>query len=278
MEMYLAGTAVRNEIALADSFGNALTVDSLEYEVVDQKGVAVVERVAVEGFMPGSQSVVIDVPASSNQLSNGDTRATRRVTLYCMVAGNITAIRHLYAIEASDVLVVGVNSFQTYDQAELTALDIPNLDGWDAALYKDKLAAMVEARARLCQLNYTLMKANLWAQDSLNYVPEGAYISPYAGLFSFTGDITFLPASAFAQLPPRFLKALQMAQIAEANAILDTSIGGSYASKRAEGLVEDVTGESKQVFAKGKVLNMGVSRASVRYLAPFVNFSLKTSR
>lgn len=278
MDMYLSGTAVRSVIALADSFGNNLTVDSLEYDVVDQTGLALVERAPLEGFVPGSESVAIVVPASANQVQTGLSRETRRITLYCVVAGNVTAIRHLYAIEVSDILVVGENSFQTYDQAELNALEIPNLTGWDSALYKDKIAAMIEARSRLCMLNYSLMKSNFWAQDSLNYVPEGTYITPFAGLFSFSGDITFLPASAFAQLPPRFLKALQLAQIAEANSITDVTSTTSIAQKRAEGLVEDTVGESKQVFARGKVLSMGVSRAAVRYLAPFVNFSLKTSR
>lgn len=278
MDIYLAGTAVRSVIALTDSIGNALMVDSLEYDVVDQTGATIVERAPLAGFVPGAESVTIDIPASSNAVGEGLSRASRRITLYCMIAGNVTPVRHLFAIEVSDILVMGVNSFQTYDQAELTALDIPNLTGWDGAIYKDKIAAMVEARARLCQLNYSLLKANLWGQDSLNYVPEGVYTTPYAGLFSFSGDITFLPASAFAQLPPRFLKALQMAQIAETDAILDAAVGGTIAAKRAEGLVEDTVGESKQVFSRGKVLNMGVSRASVRYLAPFLNFNLRTSR
>jgi len=278
MEMYLAGTAVRNVIAITDSFDNPITADSLEYDVVDQSGASIVARTALPGFVPGSASVTIDVPADANQIDPGLTRATRRITLYCAVGGNTVSIRSLYAIEASDILVMGVNSFQSYDQAELTALDIPNLTGWDAALYKDKIAAMVEARARMCMLNYSLLKANFWAQDSLNYVPEGAYITPYAGLFSFSGDITFLPASAFLQLPVRFLKALQLAQIAEANDILGTSTGGSILQKRIEGLVEDSIGESKQVFARGKVMNLGVSRPAMRYLAPFVSFSLKTSR
>lgn len=278
MEMYLAGTAVRNVIALTDSFGNPLVVDSVEYDVVDQTGAPIVVRAPLAGFVPGAASAIIDVPADANQIADGLTRATRRVTLYCIVEGNTVSIRYLYAIEASDVLVTGVNSFQTYDQAELTALDIPNLTGWDSALYKDKIAAMVESRARLCMLNYSLLKANFWAQDSLNYVPEGVYVTPYAGLFSFSGDITFLPASAFEQLPIRFLNALRLAQVAEANNILDAAVGGSAMQKRIEGLVEDTIGESKQVFARGKVLNLGVSRPAMRYLAPFVSFSMKTSR
>lgn len=278
MDMYLSGTATRSVIALNDSFENPLDPDSVEYDVVDQIGAVVVARGPVTGFTAGAASVTVDIPADANQVAAGSTRETRRITLYCMIAGNQIAIRHLYAIEVSDVLVMGVNSFQTYDQAELTALNIPNLTGWDAGLYKDKIAAMIEARSRLCQLNYDLMKANYWSQDSLNYVPEGTYLTPYAGLFTFTGDITFLPAETFASLPPRFLTALQMAQIAEANEILNSATSGSIAEKRAQGIVEDTIGESKQVFSRGKALNLACSRAATRYLAPFINNSLKLSR
>lgn len=279
MELYLAGNDVTNAIELADSFGNQLTVDALEYEVVNQTGAAVVERQPVTGFTPGDALVTIVVPASANLLSGLETRETRRINLYCSVAGNTVQIRKLYAVEASDVLEVGVNSFQTYDEAELIALEIPNLNGWDAASYKEKLAAMMEARLRICKMNFSLLNSNSWGLDSLNYIPEGTFISPYAGVFNFNGDLTFIPPESFKNLPPRFLKALKLAQLAEANQITGLA-NGSIIDKRAQypGLVEDTVGESKQVFSGGKPLNIGISREAARYLASFINYNLRTGR
>lgn len=279
MELYLAGNDVTNQIALADSFGNQLTVESLEYEVVNQTGAAVIARQPAPDFTPGSEEVTIVVPASANKLAGLETRETRRINLFCTVAGNIVQIRTLYAIESQDVLEVGVNSFQTYDEAELLSLEIPNLNGWDAASYKEKLAAMVEARLRICKMNFNLLNSNSWGHDSLNYVPEGTYISPYAGLFNFNGDLTFIPPESFKNLPPKFLAALKRAQIAEANNIVGLANGG-VVDKRAQypGLVQDTVGESKQVFSGGKPLSLAICRDAARYLSAFITYSIKTGR
>lgn len=275
MEVFLAGVPVKSTIALADEFGNALTVDALEYSVSDQSGVVLVTRQPLAGFTAGQAQVEVITPASINTLSAGTKRSMRRVVLHCTVAGSVVDIVHRYVVQASDVLVPGVNSFQTFEDAMMTALDIPNLTGWENALDRERMAALVEARTRICTLNFSLMKANTWGMNSLNYVPEGTFISPYAGLFNFSGDITWLPAESFLQLPPRFLEALRKAQVAEANAILG---GDEIEAKRQAGLKEDTVGESKQVFREGKVLNMGVSKGAMRYLAMFLNNSLRTSR
>lgn len=275
METYLAGVPVKSTIALADEFGNALTVDALQYSVTDQDGVVLVTRQDLTGFTAGAAQVEVITPASLNTLSASAKRAMRRIELHCTVAGSEVTIVYRYVVQASDVLVPGVNSFQTFDQAMMTALDIPGLTGWETALDKERMAALVEARVRICTLNFNLMKSNTWGMNSLNYVPEGTYISPYAGLFNFSGDITWLPAESFMQLPPRFLEALRKAQVAEANAILG---GDPLEEKRIAGLKEDTVGESKQVFREGKVLSMNVSKSTMRYLAMFLNNSLRLSR
>jgi len=278
MDMYLGGTDVTSLVALADSFGNPLTVSTLEYEVVDQTGTAVVARAPIVGFVAGSPSVTITVPASANTLTSPNVRETRRINLYGVVAGNTLLITQLYAIEANAVLVTGENSFQTYDEAELTSLDIPNLNGWNAATYREKIAALMEARVRLCKLNYSILNSNLWAQDSLNFVPEGVWVSPWAlGPFNFNGDISYIPADSFVNLPPRFLKALRLAQVAEANYITGIA-NGQVIDKQAQGIVEDTVGESKQVFTRGKPLQLAVCRDAARYLSAFITYNVRTSR
>lgn len=275
MDLFLAGTAVTSEVVLADEFGNPLTVDALQYQVTDQAGAEVVARVAIPGFTPGAPSVTIVVPAEANQLETGIARSLRRLTLFCTIGGNTVAIDRLYAIQSNNLLVTGVNSFQTYDEAELLSLEIPNLVGWDSALYKDKIAALVDARTRLCQLNYSLLSANAWAQDSLNYIPEGTRIVPYPGTFNFTGDITWLSPESFAGLPDYFLVALRKAQIAEASFILG---GDDSGDKRRSGIVKDVVGESEQTYRSGKILDLAVSRPAMRYLSRFVSWNLKLTR
>lgn len=275
MEIFLAGTGVTSNITLADSLGNRLVVDSLEYQVTDETGADVIPRAVLPSFTANDQVASVEVPAEKNELAPGIIRALRRVTLFCNVGGNTVVVESPFAIQSGSVLQTGVNSFQTFDEALLNAMDIPNITGWDSATTQQKIAAMVEARTRLCQLNYSLLDANAWAQDSLNFVPEGTRVVPYPSTFNFTGDITWLSVESFKGLPEYFLSALRKAQIAEASAIL----GGDEAfTKRRDGVVRDVVGESEQTYRSGKVLDLAVSRVSMRYLSRFVNFNLKLAR
>ena len=276
MEIYLAGTSILSRIALTDALGNRVTADSLEYQVTDETGAAVIARGSLTGFTAGDEAALVDVPAEKNQLAPGAIRSLRRVTLfYTDPLGNVGVIDSAFAIQSGDTLQTGVNSFQTLDEALLNAMDIPNIPGWESATNQQKISAMVEARTRLCQLNFSLLSANAWAQDSMNYVPEGSRVVPYPSVFNFTGDITWLSPEAFKGLPDYFLVALRKAQIVEASTIL----GGDEAfMKRRDGVVRDVVGESEQTYRSGKVLDMAVSRASLRYLSRFINFNIRLAR
>jgi hypothetical protein len=260
MDMYLGGTEVTSHIVLADDFGNPLTVDTLEYEVVDQTGAAVVAREPIAGFVAGTANVLIVVPPSANTLTPPNVRESRRINLYCIVAGNTLLITRLYAVEANAVLVTGENSFQTYDEAELLSLEIPNVNGWNAATYRDKIAALMEARVRLCKMNFNIFNSNMWA-----------------GGMGYGGDISYIPPESFVQLPPRFLKALRLAQVAEANYITGIA-NGQIVDKQAQGLVEDTVGESKQVFSRGMPLKLQVSRDASRYLSTYITYNIRTAR
>lgn len=277
MDMYLGGTDVTSFIELADEFGNPLTVDTLDYEVVDQTGAAVVARAPIVGFVAATPNVLIVVPASANTLTSPNVRETRRINLYCVVAGNTLLITKLYAVEANAVLVTGENSFQTYDEAELLSLEIPNLNGWNAATYREKVAALMEARVRLCKLNYNIFNSNMWTQDSMNFIPEGTRVTLWAVGMGYGGDISYIPPASFVTLPPRFLKALRLAQVAEANYITGIA-NGQIVDKHAQGLVSDAVGESKQVFSRGIPLKLQVSRDAARYVSSFITYNIRTSR
>jgi len=277
MDMYLGGTDVTSHIVLADDFGNPLTVDTLDYEVVDQTGAAVVARAPIADFVAGTANVLIVVPSSANTLTPPNVRESRRINLYCVVAGNTLLITRLYAVEANAVLVTGENSFQTYDEAELLSLEIPNLNGWNASVYREKIAALMEARVRLCKMNYNIFNSNMWSQDSMNFIPEGTRVTPWAGGMGYGGDISYIPPEVFATLPPRFLKALRLAQLAEANYITGIA-NGQIVDKQAQGLVEDTVGESKQVFSRGMPLKQQVCREAARYLSTYITYNLRTAR
>lgn len=292
MEIYLAGTPVTLTVPMQDRNGNALTVASISYRVVDQAGLEVVPLTPLASFVATATEAIIEITAdvnniapvpgtiNSNQIDAFAVRGVRTVELILNVGGNSVVLNKSYALEPTDPLVVGVNSFQNFPQAELTSLDIPNMPGWAGASDKEKIAAMVDARAHICQLNFWMLNSNInWGQDSLNYVPEGAYQSPYASggnhLFIFNGNLSLLTPLQFDRLPARFKAALRLAQVAEADSILG---GDPVDVRRREGLLSEAIGEVRQQFRAGKPLDMPVSKRALRYLSQFVSFAKKIGR
>ena len=289
MNIYLAGTAVVLTVDLQDRNGNAIEGSSVEYRIVDQDGNEILARGPLDSFGSGSEAVV-EIPASlnavatidpatitANQIDTYFVRESRTVELYVLDdAGNTALITASYALEPSETLITGLNSFQSFPQAQLTAFDLPGLDGWSAANEKDKIAALIEARLHICQLRFNIINSNVnWGQDNMNYVPEGAYPTPYAGMFMFNGNLALITPSNFINLPARFKTALRRAQVAEADSILG---GDPVDVRRKEGLILESIGEVKQMFRGGKPLELPVSKRALRYVSPFISFSQRIGR
>src|ERR1035437_6090294 len=155
MQAFLAGTDVQLEIPLQENDGNLLSVDSIEYRVIDQDSVEIVARGALSGFVAGDPAATIAVSALLNTLATGQAREMRSVELYCVIAGNTVVMGGAYVIELADPLQVGVSSFQTYVQAQFAALSIPNTPGWDGASEDQRIAALIDARSHIVQLNFS---------------------------------------------------------------------------------------------------------------------------
>lgn len=292
MNIFLAGTSVALIIPLADRSGNLLAVDAVSYRVVDHTGKEVVALTPLTSFTVGDTEATITVPGAINnivgiptyitgqQIDAFQVREARTVELLLTIATNTILLSQAYALEPTDPLVVGINSFQTFAQSELCALDIPNLAAWNVATDGDKIAALVDARSHINQLNFWMMNSNAnWGQDTLNFVPEGQYLTPYAAggghAFLFNGNLALLTPTQFQKLPVRFLMALSKAQVAEADSILG---GDPVSERRKEGLLLESIGEVKQMYRSGKPLDLPVSKRALRYLSQFVSFSKRIGR
>lgn len=272
MNAYLHGTDVALRVPLADASGNPISVTAIEYRVTDETGAEVVARGALAGFVSGAADAVVSVPATANALATGMSRGLRVVELFCTVEGNQIVLRASYAIQQPDPLVVGVNSFQSLASAHFVALDMPNILGWDNASDAERIAALIDARERICQLSFRAL--NRRGQEYLDFVPEGVRdVGRYP--FGFTGNLKDLEPASFLRLPADFLAALNKAQVAEANVILG---GDPVEAKRQDGLLMDVVGESRQQFREGKPLQLPVSRRALAYLSQFVTFSKAIGR
>lgn len=258
METFADGTQVEVVIPLVDRGGNAFDAASVSYRVIDQAGAELIAPTNSATHQPGDETVTVLVPAPNNTLPLGAIRGVRSIELTCSVAGNTVQLSYAYLIDSATPLVTGLNSFQTLEQAKLSAMDVFHMDGWRAATDDQRIAALVEARVKIALLN---LRGVTQAQSSLDYrVPA----------------LLELTQAQFIALPEEFIKALQMAQVVEANDILGYS--DSTSQKRHEGLMLDTIGEVKQMFRSGKPLELPICKAALSYLAKYTSFSLRIGR
>lgn len=147
-----------------------------------------------------------------------------------------------FMVEASEVLVTGVNSYQPYFESLLTAEEIAGVDVFKGATKSDQVAALVNA--------YEIL-------NTMSYVDKyGEY-----------HDLGALDAAALDGLEPNFLRALKLAQIIEANEMLDVN---SLHYKRQDGLMSETIGESSMMFRPGNINNYPITRRSMAYLRQYV--------
>jgi hypothetical protein len=273
MNVYLAGTDVSLTIPLQDRSGNPLDVTAVQYRITNHDDTELLPQTTLSAFNSGDIDVTVEIPASINSIAAIDpasitydqidavsVREIRQVKLYLTVSGNTVMISTSYALEPVDVLIAGLNSFQSYPQAELVALELPELTGWSGASEKDKTVALVDARLRISQLRFINI-----GQNDMSHLTESVSV----------GDISLLTPTQFASLSPRFRMALNRAQVVEANAILG---GDTVDLRRKEGLMLESIGEVKQMFRPGKPLELPVSKRTLKYLSSFVTFSKSIGR
>jgi hypothetical protein len=279
LDIYLAGTEVTLTIDLVDAAGNELSVNSVQYSVLDMNGVALVPQASLASFTSGDSQAVVVIPTTSNQLTASATREIRTVELRCATDTGTIGISKTYAIETTDPLKIPETSFQTFPMAQLTALDMPNIAAFNAASERDQIAALMDAREHITQLNFNMLNSNVnFGQDSLNYVPEGSFQSSYVArnsLFLFNGNLNLLNETQFNQLPEKFKRALRQAQVVEANYILG---GEPDDARRTAGVIEEKIGESTTKFVQGHMLTLPVCRRALGYLSYYVSFAKRIGR
>lgn len=139
-------------------------------------------------------------------------------------------------------LTVGVNSYQT--EADATALlsEVFGLNAFKAGSPEDQAAALANA--------YHTINTMVFADKFGEYYDMGS-----------------LDETALNALEPAFLKALRMAQLIEANELMDPN---SLHYKRLDGLMSETIGESSMMFRPGNINNYPITRRSMMFLRNYV--------
>lgn len=267
MKSYRAGNNVVLTLQYLNEEGVAVTPESAK--VIVQNAFSEILHEAVVTIEPSATEAVITVASEHNQLTAGEPRSARLVTLEYVIGGNTLANIERYLIYPAQSLIFHVNSFQTYEQAIVNTLGFMNLTGWDSASEDQRFIALEEAYNSLCKLNYIVREAPVGGLDSQSMLSGGFHETLFAG------NISDLTATELRELPVEFINALAKAQIVETNVLLG---GDSVAERRRDGLMSSTIGEVSQMFRPGKPLALPVSPQAARQLAGYINWSAKLGR
>jgi hypothetical protein len=238
MNKYLAGEAVTVTFPLDESMGVAPATAS--YRLLDEDENVLIEQDTPTDPANGAVTIRVDgamnmlapaVTSGSNTLQPAQLRAARTAQITLVYQNGTVRLEQSYLIEASSLLVPGTNSFQTLAKANLVALDIPALNGWGAATDDQKIAAMIQARINLGMLRYRYRFDDNWMN----------YVMPEFALYS----ITTLTQEEYVELPVQFRRAIERAQIIEADDLLNVD---PVLAKRRMGIVSETVGDSTTTF------------------------------
>lgn len=255
MNYYLAGTAVTLPINFVDADGNPLQVSEGSYRIVDQDGVEIKGTTQFDiaqnkVIIEAEHNTITPIDLANVTVENMDSILIdqMRVLEFDLVdgEGNTFAYNVSYLISPRERLIIGLNSFQNLNQAKLAAMMIPETEAFLAESDVRVVAALIEARLRICTLSFRDV-------DLQNTVPL-----------------------EYLKLPEQLKAALRKAQVAEANAIL----GGGDPIELAmnQGLQSKTIGETHESYFGGKQIKMAVSKAALRYLGSFVSTSKVIAR
>lgn len=241
---------------------------SVAYTVLDENGAVILERADVPAGALENNKVTLTIPGANNVVPDGKIRTLRNVRVFFVKANDTEiAVTSRYSLSLLYTLILMTNSFQSYEQAILTRLDMPSLDGWDVASEDQQVAAMITAYDRMCRLTYRYKLV----QDVLGAETIDGLCDPY----SYISNIRECTPDDWADFPSDFQRALMRAQVYEADTILG---GDPVANKRAQGIVSETTGEAKMFFVNKPPVRFAVSKAALDVLGPYLFFQKRIAR
>lgn len=252
MQAYLGGQTVTLTIPLNDAAGEVIAATAVQYRVIDQAETELVAKTTLATFTEGDAEVVVTIPAILNDLG-GLMRGLRVVELYITTEAGTSLITVEYVIEASAVLAVGVNSFQTYPAAVLIGYELPNLPGWSEASKNERMNALMAAYRNFGKLTMRHISEEV---DAMN-------------------DITKLSAAQLDALAPEYLACLRRAQVLEADYLLGGDEAGDI---RRAGIMSATIGESSQFFRTQKPIEGAVCKRAMKELSRYVINTVRVGR
>ena len=159
-----------------------------------------------------------------------------------------------YILKGDTLLVLGTNSFQTYEQAVLRSLSLGNLTGWEANNKDQRISAMARAFDAISAFRYRMVKTD-------NTV--------------VVGDVRELTVVEFAALIPLQREDYLKAQIVQADFFLN---GNPLERDINDGLQSSTIGEVSQFYRPRPSLSTALCRSALYYIGRYIHWNIDIGR
>jgi hypothetical protein len=250
MEVYFSGSEFDVVVPFIDPTGVEVSAVSASYIITDENEATVVPQTALT-LEPGDGAAVIHLGSAITTLPAEVTSRWLRVTAtYIDSNGRTNSNSVDLIIEQKDSLRILKNSFQSYGTAALATRELFEIPAFLNATEAERKSALINA---FYQLNTLTFYVGGKKRRNLQLMDEAEFLS----------------------LPLAFVRALQLAQVVEANELL---AGWTMHRKRQAGLLSESIGESTMFWRPEKVLLIPVTRRSLDLLRGYVTWELEIGR
>jgi hypothetical protein len=262
MNFYPAEYSVELTILHQDGNGAALVPTAITAVLYDGFDNVVSDFGALTFDAAAGQTSVL-VLGQFNELAEDETRAARALRVRIDTANGAITKTYAYVIEAEQTLQVMVNTFQSYEAAEVLALESANVAGWASADETRRRAALSEAYRRV-----TSIPMQYGLRDTEGHMD-------HYGLSYISREMwREIDQEDFRTFPSHFRRALARAQFAEANELLAGDVIGD---RRRAGILSETIGESS-LRLNGAQVDYGVSRTALAALTGYIHFNMRINR
>lgn len=177
----------------------------------------------------------------------------------------ISAVSNEVVVESENLLVVGENSFATFQDLTLESFDMTDLATFRDSTKEEQIAALITA-----YYNTGSMRVSFFSHrdliDPLSIMPAE---------LSLILSTRRLKAADIEKLKPGVRQQLMRCQLAEANSILG---GNPIERQRSLGLLSHSAGESTHFYRTSKPLELPVSKRAAVELRGIINYAVRISR
>lgn len=241
-------------LAFQDGEGETVVPIAASYTVADENGEEVVASTVID--VSGSPATTdITVTSLQNTIDAGSIRGFRTLLMiFEDSAGNDYQQKVTYILEEANVMEPGTNAFARFEHFLMMLEEYPEFEQAKAATDRVLMMALINA-----YYNIGALRVEFPVEDELSDV--------HTTLDLGSGDLIAMTTAT--------LNKLKRACLTEAESILG---GNPVEDRRRMGLMSHSAGESAHFFRPTRPLDLPVSKATARALAPLVSYSLRAGR